>query len=92
MTRIENPEFSGEPTQAMITEYAEKQLRELSTLEYTVSYSHGYCPVRIGDCVRLDYAKAGLSNVKARVISQTIDCTPGCKVSEKAVFTMKLWR
>lgn len=92
VTRIDNPEFSGEPTQAMITEYAEKQLRELSTLEYTVSYSHGYCPVRIGDCVRLDYAKAGLSNVKARVISQTIDCTPGCKVSEKAVFTMKLWR
>ena len=90
--RITNVEMSGEPTQAQIDEYAEKALRELSSLEYTVSYTHGYCPVRIGDCVRLNYEKAGLVDVKAKVISQSINCELGCPVSEKAVFTKKLWR
>ena len=69
----------------------EQLLRDLSTLEYTVSYTHGYCPVRLGDCVRLNYERAGITNVKAKVISQTIKCTPGCSVTEKAVFTKRLW-
>lgn len=90
--RIENPSFSGLPTQHMIEEYAEQYLRTISTLEYTVSYTHGYCPVRVGDCVRLNYRKAGLKDIKARVISQKIKCESGCPVSEKAVFTTKLWR
>lgn len=90
--RVTNPGFSGEPTDHQVQEYAEQLLRELSTLEYTISYSHGYCPVRIGDCVRLNYSRAGLTNVKAKVISQNIKCTPGCPVSETAVFTQKLWR
>lgn len=74
-----------------VREYAEQLLRELSTIEYTISYSHGYRPVRIGDCVRLNYTRAGLVDVKAKVISQSIKCEPGCPVSEKAVFTTKLW-
>lgn len=90
--RVNNPDLTGNPTKIEIDEYAEQLLRELSTLEYEVSYTHGYCPVRLGDCVRLDYAKAGLKNVKAKVVSQTIKCEPGCPVSEKAVFTNKLWR
>ena len=64
----------------------------MSTLEYTITYKHGYCPVRLGDCVRLNYKRAGLNGVKAKVISQTIDCVPGCPVTEKAVFTAELWR
>jgi hypothetical protein len=75
-----------------MTEYAERLLAELSSIEYTVSYTHGYCPVRVGDCVRLNYARAGLKNIKAKVISQSIKCTPDCPVTEKAVFTTKLWR
>lgn len=90
--RIENPEMNGVPTQAMVQEYAEQQLEALSTLEYTVSYKHGYNPVRIGDCVRINYKKSGITDVKARVISQTINCEPGTPVSENAVFTVKLWR
>ena len=86
-----NPELSGDPDQGAIDQYAKQLLRDLSTLEYTVSYTHGYCPVRIGDCVRLNYERAGINNVKAKVISQTIKCTPGCPVTEKAVFTKKLW-
>ena len=90
--RETDPSIIGDPTDNKIQEYAEQLLTSLSTLEYTVTYSHGYCPVRLGDCVRLNYSRAGLKNVKAKVVSQSISCKPGCKVTEKAVFTTKLWR
>lgn len=90
--RVENPDIPGVPTQDMIDEYAETYLREVSTFEYTVRYSHGYCPVRLDDCVRLNIVSLGLSDVKARVTSQAIECEAGCKVTETAVFTQKLWR
>ena len=89
--RVTDPDIIGNPTDDQIKEYANRLLRELSALEYTISYTHGYCPVRIGDCVRLNYSRAGLTDVKAKVISQSIKCEPGCPVSEKAVFTVKLW-
>ena len=89
--RETDPSLIGDPTDNQIQEYAKQLLRDLSTLEYTISYTHGYCPVRIGDCVRLNYANAGLTNVKAKVISQTIKCEPGCPVTETAIFTTKLW-
>lgn len=89
--RITDPNITGNPTQEYIQQYAEKLLREVSEVEYTITYTHGYCPVRLGDCVRLNYARAGLNNIKAKVVSQTINCTPGCPVTEKAVFTAKLW-
>jgi hypothetical protein len=89
--RVTNPDLIGDPTESQIQEYADQLLRELSALEYTVSYSHGYCPVRLGDCVRLEYTRAGITGVKAKVISQSIKCVPGCPVTEKAVFTTKLW-
>ena len=86
------PVVIGVLTQNLIQEYAELLLRELSSLEYTVTYTHGYCPVRVGDCVRLNYERAGFTDIKAKVISQDISCEPGCPVTEKAVFTTKLWR
>ena len=89
--RIKDPDLNGYATQNQINEYAERTLRELSSIEYTLSYTHGYCPVRVGDCVRLNYEKANLVNIKAKVVSQSIKCEPGCLVSEKAVFTVKLW-
>jgi hypothetical protein len=89
--RETDPSLIGDPTENQIQEYANQLLRDLSSLEYTVTYSHGYCPVRIGDCVRLNYTRAGLTDVKARVISQDIKCVPGCPVTETAVFTTKLW-
>lgn len=89
--RVTNPDFGGTPTQADIDQYAARVLRELSTLEYTITYTHGYCPVREGDCVRLNYERAELVNIKAKVIYQSIKCEPGCPVTEKAVFTVKLW-
>lgn len=89
--RVSDPDLIGDPTENQIDEYANRLLRELSSLEYTITYTHGYCPVRVGDCVRFNYSRADLKNVKAKVISQTIKCEPGCPVTEKAVFTNKLW-
>jgi hypothetical protein len=90
--RDTNPSLSGDPTRAQIKEYAERLLKSLSSIECTLSYTHGYCPVRLGDCVRFNYAKAGLTDIKAKVIHQSMVCTPGCQVTEKAIFTTKLWR
>jgi len=89
--RVTDPNLAGNSTQAQIAEYATKLLKELSTLEYTVSYIHGYCGNRVNDCVLLNYTRAGIVNVKARVISQTIKLEPGCPVSEQAVYTKTLW-
>ena len=33
----------------------------------------------------------GLEGIKAKVVSQSIACTPGCPVTEKAVFTDSMW-
>lgn len=89
--RDTNPDLVGYATNAQVDEYAKQRLRDLSTLEYTITYTHAYCPVRTGDCVRFNYTRAGMKNVKAKVISQSIKCEPGCPVTEKAVFTTKLW-
>lgn len=88
--RETSPSLSGNPTQAMVNEYAEQLLRNSSSLEYSITLYHGYCGTRVGDCIRLDYASAGLTDIKAKIISQSIDCTPGCKVTEKAVYTKSL--
>mgnify|MGYP007101829126 CR=1 FL=1 len=89
--RITDPDTIGNPTQDQLDVYATRTLRALSSLEYKLTYSHGYCPVRVGDCVMLNYERAGLKNVKARVISQTIRCLPGCTVEETAVYSTNLW-
>lgn len=90
--REANPSISENPSEYQIKQYAEQLLKDLSTIEYSVSYTHAYCPVRLGDCVRLNYKAAGLDGVRARVVSQSINCEVGCSVSEKAVYTAKLWR
>lgn len=89
--RDTNPNFSGVPTQRDLDEYAKQLLRNLSSLEHTVTYKHGYCPVRVGDCVLLNHKRFDLVNVKAKVISQSIKCETGCPVEETAVYTTNLW-
>lgn len=90
--RVTNPSILSNPTVEQLEAHGRQILKELSCLEYRVSYKHGYCPVGLGDCVRLNYARAGIKNVKAKIVSQTIDCVPGCPVTETAVFTSQLWR
>lgn len=89
--RDTNPRISGQPTKEQIDAYAKRLLRALSSIEYTITFKHGYCGVRLGDCIRLNYARAGINNIKAKIISQSIKCEPGCSVKEKAVFTTRLW-
>lgn len=90
--RVTDLSAIGNPTHHQIDDYAKKVLKELSSVEYSITYTHGYCPVRLGDCVRLNYSRAGLTNIKAKVVSQSIKCEPGCPVTEKAVFNVELWR
>lgn len=90
--RVINPDIMGYINEDRIDEYAKDLLREVSSVVYTVTYTHGYCPVRLGDCVRLNYERAGMTNIKARVISQSIECTPDCPVTETATFINKLWK
>lgn len=90
--RETSPNIQGIPSIKQINEYAEALLEELSSVEYQVSYKHGYCPVRVGDCVRLNYERADLKDIKAKVISQSINCETSCSVDETAVFTRKLWK
>ena len=90
VSRITNPTFGGIPTHSMIEEYAVQLIKGLSKLQHTVTYTHGYCPVRPNDCVRLNYSRAGIVDVKAKVVSQSIKCTPGCPVTEKAIYTEDL--
>ncbi len=91
LERITDANF-GNPTKHQVEEFARNKLKELSTVEYEISYSHGYCPVRVGDCVRLNYKKAGISNVNAKVIRQSMSCVSGCTVNETAIFSTNLWR
>ena len=90
--RVTDPELLGTVDQDQIDRFAKQVMEEVSSVEYAVSYTHGYCDVRVGDCVRLNYSRAGFNNVKAKVVNQSIDCTPGCPVSETAIFTAKLWK
>lgn len=90
--RVTNPEFAGEPTDEQIQLYAKNLLDKLSSIEYTVTFSHGYCPVRLGDCVRLNYKRANMYGVKAKITKQSIELKPGCPITETAVFTKNLWR
>jgi hypothetical protein len=92
--RIVNPNDLGNispSNESVITTYANNLLEKENELSYKISYKHGYCPVNIGDCVRINYPDAGIDNVKALVISQKIDCKTGCEVEETAIFTMKLY-
>lgn len=90
--RESNPSIIGTPDQAYLNAYAEQLLRNLSCLEHTITYKHGYCPVQVGDCVLLNYERSGYANIKAKVVSQSITCETGCPVEETAVYTTKLWR
>lgn len=92
MRRDTSPDIVGRPSQEYLDAYAVKKLRDLSSLEHKVTFSHGFCPVRVGDCVMLDYRRFGLNQVKAKIISQNIKCGTGCTIETTVVYTTNLWR
>ena len=90
--RETNPDVVDGVNLANLKQYAHQKLVDLSTVDYQITYKHGYCPVRLGDCVRFDYRRANFFNENARVIRQVIRCEPGCPVEETAVLTSYLWK
>lgn len=103
-SRITDPEMTGAPEksrhmsegeieafQTVLDNYTRYELRNMSSLEYTLTYSHAYNNVRPGDCILFDYKRSGLEKVKAKVVSQSIKCQTGCIVEETAVYTTNLW-
>ena len=89
--RETDPDVPDGINQALLDSYARNLLKTMSTIEYEVTYTHGYCPVNIGDCVRLNYRRAGLSGINAKVIRQVIKCETSCQVEETAVYTKSFW-
>lgn len=89
--RDTNPNITGTVSQSILDTYAKNLLKAKSTLEYKVTFKHAYYPVRVGDCVRLNYERAGLENVKVKITSQSIPCDAACQVEETGVFTKQLW-
>jgi hypothetical protein len=89
--RVTDPGFVAAPTEKQVELYAKQLLKTLSSIENTISYTHGYCGTRLGDCVRINYSRANLMDIKAKIISQSIKCVPGCPVTEKAVYINNLW-
>lgn len=87
-----NPDFGGKPTESQLKIYTENLLESLSTINDTITYSHGFTPPRLYDAVRIHHRRGDMLDIKARVTSQKITCTKGLKVDETAEFTKKLWK
>lgn len=90
--RITDATFAGEPTQQMVEQYAADKLAELSQLEVSITYKHGWNGVRVDDCVLMNNTLAGVTNVKAKVIAQSFECKSGIEVTETATYVIKYWR
>ena len=90
--RDTNPPFSVAPSQTVLDQYAEKTLENVSMLKNTVVYKHGYCDVKVGDGVRINYERSGIKDTVAKVIKQNITCEPGCSVEETAIFKTSLYK
>lgn len=86
--RITDPELA-QITQSAVDRAARKALAEKGGAERRLSYEHGYCPVRLGDCVRIRSQRHGI-DARARVVKQTITLSTGCTVKEEAVCEMAM--
>ena len=85
--RDTNTTFTGIPSNKELEEYAKYKLKSLSTITTEITFSHGYCPIHIGDTIKINYNRSGIIDKKAKVISQSIEAKPGCKIETTASFT-----
>lgn len=87
---IEDPdELQGDVTAAEVAEFAAVQLEAASQVACTVSYSHDYAPVNVGDCIRL---VRGSLDVTAIVETMSISCDTSCRVEATASYIESYWR
>lgn len=89
--RVEDPdELKAGCTQEEADMAARLRLQEESAKERTITISHGYCPVSLGDCVRVSYRSLGLEG-DAVVTRQVIELAVGVTVETTAVAVRRLW-
>lgn len=86
-----NPQIPNTMSEEQVELYAKELLASMSKLEYTITFDHGYCPVTIGDYILINYTRAGLRNISAKVITQSITCDTECKIQTTASYYQKLW-
>lgn len=86
VSRETDPSFAGAVGQATLDEYAKKRLEELTKVKFSVTYTHGYFPLKVDEGVELDYVQSGMKYKTALITNQTIECKTGCTVSETAIF------
>lgn len=85
--RVRNPrELKGAVTERACELLARQRLQEASMLERTVTLEHGWCPVGIGDCVRMEYSRHGLG-IEGIIERQDFDLKTGMTV--KSVITTR---
>ena len=86
-------EIASDPavSQAAADAAAMRRLRELSSAERSISYRHGYCPVKLGDCIQMDYTRYAL-RARLLVRRQVISCaSSSCTVDETGTWTERLF-
>lgn len=83
-------ELKSGPTQEMADLVASRRLAEACGLERTVEVSHGFCPLRAGECAELDWRAMGLK-VTGRVRRQEIDVATGVTVRSTIVSESERW-
>ena len=83
----ENPEGV---TEATAEAWGRRRLKELSCAERRLAISHGYCPVRLGDCVRVVRSREGI-DVKGKVVRQSIRCETALAVQAEIAYTEEVW-
>ncbi len=86
VSRETDPSFAGAIGQTTLDEYAKKRLEELTKVKFSVTYTHGYFPLKVDEGVELDYSQSGMKYKTALITNQTIECKTGCTVSETAIF------
>lgn len=81
---IEDPDGPG--ALGRLQFYSESNLKKKSVVTRRVRYKRPWQPnIRAGDCVRLDFDRAGI-HARAVVVRQETECTPGGQVAEECVY------
>lgn len=87
--RITDPDVPDNPTQEQLERFVESKLLELSSVERTVTFSHGFDgETSVGSCVRLDCARSDVRGnfvVRSQEITLDSECAVKASASSKEV-------
>ena len=90
--RLENPdELQSGCTQKTADLVALQKLIEASKIERIITISHGWCPVTVGDPVRVSYESAGIFGL-GTVQSMDFEVGTGMTSTTKVSVSQNVWR